>query len=271
MTTKKPRTRPSLDLLVNTASENAAAEEVEAEQPAGGQSGRTVATQPAASPEQPAPVASVPERPRSTPSDEAQAPSRDVGVLPSSRESGSSTGEPSRPSHESPNAEPADRRREPQPQQPTSAEQARAQVEEMFLSAKTDRSDWRGASYAVRLTPDLNRRLLRRLVYDRYKTGVTELAATHYLNAALLTAPSDLEHVLNMSRVYRRAMGMQRLDAKGRSIKARKDVHQHMLRIRDILDMAGQPGQLGYYQAAIISSFLDTLDDESPIPDNFQR
>lgn len=77
---------------------------------------------------------------------------------------------------------------------------AHAAVHESFADAKLRSRAWQ--AYGFRITPDVLADLKSRINADRRTTGNSQLAIGHYLDAALRSAPDDVDELIAMAQDF---------------------------------------------------------------------
>ncbi|MWA07894.1 hypothetical protein [Streptomyces sp. BA2] len=73
-------------------------------------------------------------------------------------------------------------------------------MHESFADAKLRSRSWQ--AYGFRITPDVLADLKSRINADRRTTGNSQLAIGHYLDAALRSAPDDVDELIAMAQDF---------------------------------------------------------------------
>jgi hypothetical protein len=142
---------------------------------------------------------------------------------------------------------------------------AQAVVSKMYVSAGRDSQDW--TSYTVQLTKDLQRRLLRRVAWDRMnQPDLNKIALAHYVSAALAVAPSNPDHAMQIAEEFRDSGRGRGPKLYGTGTRVHGDVASAMSRMEALLRIR-RYGMFGLFTAASVTRLLDELDSLDPITD----
>lgn len=141
---------------------------------------------------------------------------------------------------------------------------AHAEIYSSYVSAKIDATAW--VDRPIRLHPGLMRELRDRVSADRKACGVTDLAISHYVDAAIQRMPADVEQQIELGKDFlRRRMGVMPA-GKGTTLRLSPGSSETVAALKQNITDNDFGGRGVVIISAAVEDFLARLDDAGPLP-----
>ncbi|MDQ1005977.1 hypothetical protein QFZ82_000462 [Streptomyces sp. V4I23] len=140
---------------------------------------------------------------------------------------------------------------------------AHAALNESFLDNRINGQTWQ--TFGYRLVPDVKKRLEARLAADKRASGNRRLAQGHYVNVAMLHAPSTTEERLEMINEFLRERGGVTDPGRPTNYRVSGPAYEDSRDLDMEITEAAKRGLVIFFFSAVVQSLLDALDREGPL------